>query len=138
MSGLKPAFLSMRLFPSGVKFSHDRPFMRAIKDGHERPFIFHMCWTKNKEHKLVNFKLSDLWFVSDQASNALGLLGNDTEHGRPVKESDRGYAERERAEVKRAMALWDWRHRSSSQKSGGSSDSIAWEELLPNMCHFPS
>ncbi|RYG62152.1 hypothetical protein EON64_18125, partial [archaeon] len=39
---LSTHFLPMRLFPSGVKFSHDRPYMRAIQDHHEHPYIFHM------------------------------------------------------------------------------------------------
>lgn len=34
--------LPIRHFPSGVKYSHDRPFMRAIRDGYEYPYIFHM------------------------------------------------------------------------------------------------
>lgn len=34
--------LPMNDFPSGAKYSHDRPFMRAIKDGHEYPYVFHM------------------------------------------------------------------------------------------------
>lgn len=42
IADLKPKLLSLREFPSGVKFNHDKPYMRAIKDNHEHPFIFHM------------------------------------------------------------------------------------------------
>ena len=42
ITGIRPMMLPMNDFPSGVKYSHDRPFMTAIKDGHERPYIFHM------------------------------------------------------------------------------------------------
>jgi hypothetical protein len=77
-SGLRPVMLSMTDFPSGVKFSHDRPFMRGIRDGHEMPFIFHMCWTKNREHKLVNFHEAGMWYVNDRASTVLGAMDNAT------------------------------------------------------------
>ena len=40
--GLQTLFLPMSDFPSGVKFSHDRPFMQNIGNGIERPFMFHM------------------------------------------------------------------------------------------------
>lgn len=39
---IKPMMLPMKLFPSGVKFSHDESYMIGIRDGHERPYIFHM------------------------------------------------------------------------------------------------
>lgn len=42
IAGIKPKLLSLREFPSGVKFNHDKPYMRAIRDRHEHPFIFHM------------------------------------------------------------------------------------------------
>jgi len=42
LADIKPKLLSLREFPSGVKFNHDKPYMRAIKDEHEHPFVFHM------------------------------------------------------------------------------------------------
>lgn len=42
LGNLRPKLLSLREFPAGVKFHHDKPYMRAIKDGHEHPFVFHM------------------------------------------------------------------------------------------------
>jgi hypothetical protein len=42
LSRLRVKLLTLRDFPSGVKFNHDKPFMRAIRDGHERPYMFHM------------------------------------------------------------------------------------------------
>lgn len=58
--------------------------MQAIADGHETPVIFHMCWTKNKEHKLVNFKLSKMWYVEQEAGiflNALGMVEGPRDKG---------------------------------------------------------
>jgi hypothetical protein len=48
ISGLKTTLLPLKAFPSGVKFNHDKPYMKAIQDRHETPFMFHMCWTRNK------------------------------------------------------------------------------------------
>lgn len=42
MANIRPKLLSLREFPSGVKFNHDKPYMRAIRDQHEHPFVFHM------------------------------------------------------------------------------------------------
>jgi hypothetical protein len=42
LADMRPKLLSLREFPSGVKFNHDKPYMRAIRDGHEHPFVFHM------------------------------------------------------------------------------------------------
>jgi len=75
IAGLKPKLLSLREFPSGVKFSHDKPFMKAITDNHEHPFVFHMCWTRTKYDKLRNFRLTGMWYVTEPRSAELGELG---------------------------------------------------------------
>ncbi|KAJ1419017.1 hypothetical protein B484DRAFT_453505 [Ochromonadaceae sp. CCMP2298] len=75
LGGIRPKLLSLREFPSGVKYQHDQPYMRAILDHHEHPFVFHMCWTRNKYDKLTNFRLASMWFLSEQHSSALGELG---------------------------------------------------------------
>lgn len=33
------------------------------------------CWTRNKYDKLRNFRLSSMWFVTEQHSAELGQLG---------------------------------------------------------------
>ncbi len=40
--GILTLFLPMNDFPSGVKYSHDRPYMRNIANDVEHPYIFHM------------------------------------------------------------------------------------------------
>ena len=35
----------------------------------------HRCWTRNKYDKLRNFRLSSMWFVTEQHSAELGELG---------------------------------------------------------------
>lgn len=42
LSDLRPGYLNMDEFPSGVKFSHDAPYMLALKAGTIRPYMFHM------------------------------------------------------------------------------------------------
>ena len=77
-SHLQVQLLTLRDFPSGVKFNHDKPFMRGIKDRHENPFMFHMCWTRNKTDKLRNFRKSSMWYLTDSATDELDsfYLGN--------------------------------------------------------------
>lgn len=42
LSQIRPKLLTLRQFPSGVKYNHDKPFMRGILDRHEDPYLFHM------------------------------------------------------------------------------------------------
>lgn len=37
--------------------------------------MLYRCWTRNKYDKLRNFRLSAMWFVSEQHSAELGELG---------------------------------------------------------------
>lgn len=45
-------FLSLLDFPSGVKFHHDKGFMKKIVAQQAHPFIFHMCWTGETSYLL--------------------------------------------------------------------------------------
>jgi hypothetical protein len=47
-------------------------------------FSLDRCWTKNKEHKLVNFRAAKMWYVFDNATTFMSTLGlND----RQIEES---------------------------------------------------
>lgn len=63
LARLSPKLLSLDLFSTGVKFHHDKPFMRGIKEGYEHPFNFHMCWTLNKQNKIDYFKQANMWYL---------------------------------------------------------------------------
>lgn len=41
----KKKFLNLLEFPSGVKFHHDKQYMKKIVGEQAHPYIFHMCWT---------------------------------------------------------------------------------------------
>ena len=41
----KKKFLKLSEFPSGVKYHHDKQYMKRVVDGSAHPYIFHMCWT---------------------------------------------------------------------------------------------
>ena len=38
----------------------------------------HRCWTRNKYDKLHNFRQASMWFVTEEASEVLGSMGNTT------------------------------------------------------------
>ena len=63
LARISPKLLSLDLFSTGVKFHHDKPFMRGIKEGYEHPYNFHMCWTLNKKNKIDYFKKAQMWYV---------------------------------------------------------------------------
>ena len=67
-SCLVPKLLDIDLFPTGVKYHRDHPYMLGIKEGYNQPYNFHMCWTANKKNKIDYFKNVDMWYVSEQCS----------------------------------------------------------------------
>lgn len=75
-----PFILEQSLFPGGIKVHHDKPYMRGLKDGIIQPYLFHMCWTKNKQHKITNFKDLNMWYINDtyniSIDNLLKLYNN--------------------------------------------------------------
>lgn len=58
--------LDINLFPTGMKYHHDKKYMKKLDLGLITPYGFHMCWTANKIEKLRYFKLSNMWHVSNQ------------------------------------------------------------------------
>jgi hypothetical protein len=70
---LRPRFLSLDAFPSGIKYHHDGPYMLLFKEGFVKPYMFHMCWTLNKPSKIENFKSISMWYVK----NNTNTHGND-------------------------------------------------------------
>jgi hypothetical protein len=52
-------------FCSGMTYHENKPLVRKIQAHTYKPFVFHMCWTDNRENKLVYFKDVGLWYVKD-------------------------------------------------------------------------
>jgi hypothetical protein len=77
LARLRPRFLSLDDFPSGIKYHHDGPYMLLFNKGYIKPFVFHMCWTVDKHSKIENFKKINVWYVrnvtnSNSNSNSYG------------------------------------------------------------------
>jgi len=69
LARISPMLLSLDLFPTGVKYHHDKPFMLGIREGLEHPYNFHMCWTLNKQNKIDYFQKANMWFVKSHSQS---------------------------------------------------------------------
>ena len=56
-------------FCSGMTYHENKPLVRKIQARTYKPYVFHMCWTDNRENKLVYFKDVGLWYVKDPSEN---------------------------------------------------------------------
>lgn len=57
--------LDIDLFPTGLKYHEDRPYMAAMLAHTVTPYHFHMCWTTNKADKFKYFKASGMWYLNE-------------------------------------------------------------------------
>jgi len=65
LAGLKVFVLDMELFPSGQAYHEKKKYLAKILAHTYMPFVFHMCWTDNRDNKLVYFKEIKLWYVKE-------------------------------------------------------------------------
>ena len=57
-------------FPGGKQFHHDKGYMMEwMEEKIPNPMIFHMCWTANKDDKLLYLKQLGEWFLPDECGN---------------------------------------------------------------------
>lgn len=63
--GLKIFVLDSTLFCSGQAYHENKPLIRKIQAKTFKPFVFHMCWTDNRENKVVYFKDVGLWYLNE-------------------------------------------------------------------------
>lgn len=63
--GLKIYVLDTQLFPSGQAYHENKPLIKKIQEHTYKPYVFHMCWTDNRENKVVYFKDVGLWYLPD-------------------------------------------------------------------------
>lgn len=66
--GLRVFVLDQQLFPSGQAYHENKPLIRRIQSKEYRPYVFHMCWTDNRENKVVYFKDVGLWYLPSSES----------------------------------------------------------------------
>jgi hypothetical protein len=64
--GLSVYVLDNQAFPSGQAYHENKPLIRKIQSRNYRPYVFHMCWTDNRENKVVYFKDVGLWYLPDE------------------------------------------------------------------------
>eukprot|EP00606_Chrysophyceae_sp_TOSAG23-5_P000358 GSChrysophyteH2.ASY1.ANO1.956.1 assembled CDS len=81
LAGLAPYLLDIDLFPTGVKYHRDRPYMKGIEEGWQHPYNFHMCWTLNKKDKIKYFHNVHMWYINGDATNTDGDGGGNHDHG---------------------------------------------------------
>lgn len=60
--------LPLSLFPNGIMYHHDRPYMNKLYKKEVSPYHFHMCWTQGKPDKLKNLRLAKMWYLHNQCS----------------------------------------------------------------------
>jgi hypothetical protein len=63
LTRIHPKVLSLRDFPTGVQYHHNKPYMEEFRTGKVKPYNFHMCWTAGKADKIKYFKLALMWFL---------------------------------------------------------------------------
>eukprot|EP01035_Chromulina_nebulosa_P026050 gene26050-34049_t len=66
--------LSLDDFPTGITYHHNKKFMKKFFDHQVSPYNFHMCWTQGKQDKLVNFKKSLMWYVTETCSELTNVI----------------------------------------------------------------
>ena len=70
--GLRVYVLDQQLFASGQAYHENKPLVRRIQSREYRPYVFHMCWTDNRENKVVYFKDVGLWYLPDDSDAEKG------------------------------------------------------------------
>jgi len=50
---IKMLVLDTKKFPSGQMYHHAKPYIRALKAYEIVPYVFHMCWTANRDQKVL-------------------------------------------------------------------------------------
>lgn len=64
--GLKIFVLDNTLFPSGQAYHENKKLIKRIQEKTFQPYVFHMCWTDNRENKVVYFKDIGTWYVNEK------------------------------------------------------------------------
>ena len=79
LTGLKVKTLEGDDFPSGFHYHRKKPLMKNIVEGKHEPYLFHMCWTKNKDNKILFMKQMGMWYMKEECTGTEALSKLD--HG---------------------------------------------------------
>lgn len=69
--GLSLSVLDMKLFPSGIMFHHEKPYVNDVLAYKELPYVWHMCWTSSRDDKVKYFKEMGMWFIDDSVDECV-------------------------------------------------------------------
>ena len=64
LTGLKVKTLDSENFPSGFHYHRAKPLMKKIVEKKHTPYLFHMCWTKNKDNKILFMEQMGMWYMN--------------------------------------------------------------------------
>ncbi len=64
---LRVLVLSETVYPSGQAYHENKPLVNRIISRTERPAVFHMCWTDNRENKVIFLREMGLWFLKEES-----------------------------------------------------------------------
>lgn len=73
MTGLKVKTLEGDDFPSGFHYHRKKPLMKKIAEGKHEPYLFHMCWTANKDNKILFMKQMGMWYMKEECTGTEAL-----------------------------------------------------------------
>ena len=107
--GLKTFVLDQLMFASGQAYHENKPFLKRMlaKEADSVPFVFHMCWTDNRENKVVYFKDVKMWFLSPDNA-AVCANGPDIQHAvQTMQQSDPQSSRNIRDACCHRQAYWD-------------------------------
>lgn len=63
--GLRVYVLDSKLFCSGQTYHENKKLIVKIQQKTYKPYVFHMCWTDNRQNKVVYFKDIGMWYLPD-------------------------------------------------------------------------
>jgi hypothetical protein len=80
--GLQILVLNDREFPSGRMYHEQQRYVNDVKKHRVTPYVWHMCWTANRDQKVVYYKDLGLWFlpVTDYGSHMCESAPSLLEH----------------------------------------------------------
>ena len=69
--GLSVKVLNTAEFPGGKQYHGDKPYMEKWMKGEiEDPIMYHMCWTENKDDKLLYLQQMGEWFLDSKCAGS--------------------------------------------------------------------
>jgi len=80
LTGLKVKTLDGEDFPSGFHYHRKKELMKNIVEGKHQPYLFHMCWTKNKDNKILFMKQMGMWYMKEECTGTAALNKLDKDH----------------------------------------------------------